>query len=367
MDVLDPRYWENRDANLGLAADLRARLQRVEQAGGERYVERHHSRGKLLAKKHRDMTLRFDIVEIRRYCKRTAAEGQPERGSGPQTRPITPRNPMPMKCSIFTARKLLWLLAIPLLAIAGALVLDSPVHATAHAEFADVEHRGERTRVLTVANLREYLNCGPQGYDWMDGPGIGCEARETWPERPADKYVSAMVQALSPCTTGPEPQCPPVTRELLGLPAPTGVPTPSDLKAWAVTEGNALRASDPTIRPPRPRAFYDCWDGSQRQYGGDPCPPYPAQPLHVECWNGHTKATLADCPDEVQAPSGFTTESAAIPDRHGENSSSYGLGEDGTLFTRVGDRCYVRTWLPVDPDPRVPNPNRFAPTRVACP
>ena len=33
-----------------LVADLRARLQRVEQAGGERYVERHHGRGKLLAR-----------------------------------------------------------------------------------------------------------------------------------------------------------------------------------------------------------------------------------------------------------------------------------------------------------------------------
>ena len=50
VDVLAEGYRENRDANLVLVDDLRARLQRVEQAGGERYVERHHGRGKLLAR-----------------------------------------------------------------------------------------------------------------------------------------------------------------------------------------------------------------------------------------------------------------------------------------------------------------------------
>ena len=50
VDVLDERYRENREANLALVADLRDRLGRVEQAGGERYVERHHARGKLLAR-----------------------------------------------------------------------------------------------------------------------------------------------------------------------------------------------------------------------------------------------------------------------------------------------------------------------------
>ena len=50
VDVLDERYRENREANLALVDDLRARLGRVEEAGGERYVERHHARGKLLAR-----------------------------------------------------------------------------------------------------------------------------------------------------------------------------------------------------------------------------------------------------------------------------------------------------------------------------
>ena len=50
VDVLGERYRENREANLALAGELRERLRRVEGAGGERYVERHHARGKLLAR-----------------------------------------------------------------------------------------------------------------------------------------------------------------------------------------------------------------------------------------------------------------------------------------------------------------------------
>ena len=50
VDVFDAHYRENREANLALVADLRARLKRVEGAGGERYVARHHGRGKLLAR-----------------------------------------------------------------------------------------------------------------------------------------------------------------------------------------------------------------------------------------------------------------------------------------------------------------------------
>ena len=45
-----PRTRVNRAANLELVADLRSRLDKVAQAGGEEYVARHHERGKLLAR-----------------------------------------------------------------------------------------------------------------------------------------------------------------------------------------------------------------------------------------------------------------------------------------------------------------------------
>ncbi|MGH2633072.1 MAG: carboxyl transferase domain-containing protein, partial [Tepidiformaceae bacterium] len=50
VDLRDPSYKANRATNLQLAADLRARLERVALAGGEEYVRRHHERGKLLAR-----------------------------------------------------------------------------------------------------------------------------------------------------------------------------------------------------------------------------------------------------------------------------------------------------------------------------
>ena len=50
VDLRDASYKANRAANLELAADLRARLDRVALAGGEEYVRRHHERGKLLAR-----------------------------------------------------------------------------------------------------------------------------------------------------------------------------------------------------------------------------------------------------------------------------------------------------------------------------
>ena len=50
VDLRDPQYKANRAANLALAADLRARLDRVALAGGEANVARHRERGKLLAR-----------------------------------------------------------------------------------------------------------------------------------------------------------------------------------------------------------------------------------------------------------------------------------------------------------------------------
>jgi len=50
VDLRDAQYKANRTRNLELAADLRARLDRVALCGGEEYVARHHERGKLLAR-----------------------------------------------------------------------------------------------------------------------------------------------------------------------------------------------------------------------------------------------------------------------------------------------------------------------------
>jgi acetyl-CoA carboxylase carboxyltransferase component len=50
VDPRDPQFKANREANLLLARDLRDRLARVALAGGKEYVERHHARGKLLAR-----------------------------------------------------------------------------------------------------------------------------------------------------------------------------------------------------------------------------------------------------------------------------------------------------------------------------
>ncbi|MCO5202621.1 MAG: methylcrotonoyl-CoA carboxylase [Chloroflexi bacterium] len=50
VDLRDPTFKANRARNLELAADLRARLDRVARAGGDDYVARHRERGKLLAR-----------------------------------------------------------------------------------------------------------------------------------------------------------------------------------------------------------------------------------------------------------------------------------------------------------------------------
>jgi acetyl-CoA carboxylase carboxyltransferase component len=50
VDLRDQQYKRNRETNLSLAAGLRARLERVADAGGEANVSRHRERGKLLAR-----------------------------------------------------------------------------------------------------------------------------------------------------------------------------------------------------------------------------------------------------------------------------------------------------------------------------
>ncbi|GAB4323064.1 MAG: propionyl-CoA carboxylase [Dehalococcoidia bacterium] len=50
VDVLDPQFAAQRQANLALVSDLRARLDRVAAGGGAANVARHRERGKLLAR-----------------------------------------------------------------------------------------------------------------------------------------------------------------------------------------------------------------------------------------------------------------------------------------------------------------------------
>ncbi|MBV8084208.1 MAG: methylcrotonoyl-CoA carboxylase [Chloroflexi bacterium] len=50
VDVNSPEFKANAEANRRLAEELRERRAIVEQAGGERNVQRHHQRGKLLAR-----------------------------------------------------------------------------------------------------------------------------------------------------------------------------------------------------------------------------------------------------------------------------------------------------------------------------
>jgi acetyl-CoA carboxylase carboxyltransferase component len=50
VNLRDPQFRANREANLALADDLRNRLARVAEAGGAGHVRRHQDRGKLLAR-----------------------------------------------------------------------------------------------------------------------------------------------------------------------------------------------------------------------------------------------------------------------------------------------------------------------------
>ena len=50
VNRVDPDYQNRRTHNLELIETLRQRLDVVNQGGGEKYVERHRSRGKLLAR-----------------------------------------------------------------------------------------------------------------------------------------------------------------------------------------------------------------------------------------------------------------------------------------------------------------------------
>src|SRR5438552_839541 len=50
IDPSSAEFIANREHNLQLVADLRTRLARVKQGGGEEAVRRHRARGKLLAR-----------------------------------------------------------------------------------------------------------------------------------------------------------------------------------------------------------------------------------------------------------------------------------------------------------------------------
>ena len=57
VDPGSPAFQDNRARNLELVAELRERLERVRQGGGERAVERHRARGKLPARERIDLLL----------------------------------------------------------------------------------------------------------------------------------------------------------------------------------------------------------------------------------------------------------------------------------------------------------------------
>ena len=50
VNKADPDYSARREHNLALIETLRERLDLVHQGGGEKYVERHRSRNKMLAR-----------------------------------------------------------------------------------------------------------------------------------------------------------------------------------------------------------------------------------------------------------------------------------------------------------------------------
>jgi acetyl-CoA carboxylase carboxyltransferase component len=50
VDPSSPEFRANREHNLRLVQDLRARLERVRRGGGDEAVLRHRARGKLLAR-----------------------------------------------------------------------------------------------------------------------------------------------------------------------------------------------------------------------------------------------------------------------------------------------------------------------------
>ncbi len=50
VDLSSAEFAANREHNLALVAELRARLAQVKQGGGQEAVRRHRARGKLLAR-----------------------------------------------------------------------------------------------------------------------------------------------------------------------------------------------------------------------------------------------------------------------------------------------------------------------------
>src|SRR4051812_37155431 len=78
-DRADERFRANADAMAALVADLRERLQRVRQGGGEASVERHRSRGKLTARERIDLVIDPDtaLLELSALAADGVYEEQP--------------------------------------------------------------------------------------------------------------------------------------------------------------------------------------------------------------------------------------------------------------------------------------------------
>src|SRR5687768_4996160 len=60
VDVRSPSYVENREAMLSRLGELDAALDQARGGGGPRYVDRHHARGKLLARERIELLVDRD-------------------------------------------------------------------------------------------------------------------------------------------------------------------------------------------------------------------------------------------------------------------------------------------------------------------
>ena len=60
----DPDFAARKAHNLGLLAQLRERLDTASQGGGGKYVERHRSRGKHLARERIERIVDLSLIHI---------------------------------------------------------------------------------------------------------------------------------------------------------------------------------------------------------------------------------------------------------------------------------------------------------------
>ena len=68
----DPDFAERKAHNLALIDELRVRLDTASQGGGGKYVERHRSRGKHLARERIEARLRAAIAKPAQCCRQRA-------------------------------------------------------------------------------------------------------------------------------------------------------------------------------------------------------------------------------------------------------------------------------------------------------